>query len=202
VLYTANQGGKASVFLFDESLRTLRLNVVGAKLVAHIEADRVRVELFDPAELSPGEFNSRVHRAVEAGAELVVIDGLNGYLRAMPGEQLLRLHLHELLAYLNAANVTALLIVNQRGTLPPEVESELDVDYLADSVLIYRNYEHQGEIRSAIAALQHRGARLDRTLREFAVTTEGIVIGEPLKYLRGVLSGTPRATDEYVQPKT
>jgi circadian clock protein KaiC len=202
VLYTANQGGKASVFLFDESLRTLRLNTVGAKLVAHIEADRVRVESLDPAELSPGEFNSRVHRAVEAGVELVVIDGLNGYLRAMPGEQLLRLHLHELLAYLNAANVTALLIVNQRGTLPPDVESELDVDYLADSVLIYRNYEQQGEVRGAIAALQHRGARLDRTLREFAVTAEGIVIGEPLRNLRGVLSGTPISTDEYVRPKT
>jgi circadian clock protein KaiC len=195
VLHAANNGDKASVFLFDESLRTLRLNIVGRQILPHIETKRVRVEQIDPAELSPGEFSARVRGAVDAGARLIVIDGLNGYLRAMPGEQLLRLHLHELLSYLSASNVTTIVIVNQRGTLASDVESELDVDYLADTVLVYRNYEYQGEVRRAVSALKHRGALLERTLRELTLSSDGIVIGEPLRNLRGLLGGAQISTD-------
>lgn len=35
----------------------------------------------------------------------------------------------------------------------------------------------------------------ERTLREFEITTHGIKVGEPLRDLRGVLSGTPEFVD-------
>jgi circadian clock protein KaiC len=59
-------------------MRTLQLNAVGAKLASPIASGQVSIDHIDPAELSPGEFTSRVRRAVEEGAQLVVIDGLNG----------------------------------------------------------------------------------------------------------------------------
>ena len=37
------------------------------------------------------------------GPRVVVIDSLNGYLNAMPGERFLIIHLHELLTYLGQA---------------------------------------------------------------------------------------------------
>jgi circadian clock protein KaiC len=195
VFHNLNQGGKASIFLFDESLRTLRLNAVGVKLASHIAAGQVKVDQIDPAELSPGEFTARVRRAVEAGAQLVVIDGLNGYLNSMPEEQLLRLHLHELLAFLNSSNVTTFLLVNQPDALATHLDGELDVSYLADTVILYRNYEYRGEVRRALSVLKHRGASLERSLRELTVTGEGLVIGEPLTDFRGVLTGTPLLDD-------
>ena len=201
VRQNVSQGAKASVFLFDESMRTLQLNSVGAKLASPIASGQVSVDQIDPAELSPGEFTSRVRRAVEAGSQLVVIDGLNGYLNSMPDEQLLRLHLHELLAYLNASNVTAFLLVNQSDVLKPGVDGALDVSYLADTVILYRNYEYRGEVRRALSVFQHRGAPLERTLRELRVTGEGIVIGEPLTDFRGVLTGTPLLDDRHERPK-
>jgi circadian clock protein KaiC len=201
VRHSVSQGARASVFLFDESMRTLQLNSVGAKLASPIASGQVSVDQIDPAELSPGEFTSRVRRAVEAGAQLVVIDGLNGYLNSMPDEQLLRLHLHELLAYLNASNVTAFLLVNQSDVLKPGVDGALDVSYLADTVILYRNYEYRGEVRRALSISQHRGAPLERTLRELRVTGEGIVIGEPLTDFRGVLTGTPLLDDRHERPK-
>jgi circadian clock protein KaiC len=191
VLHSVSQGGKAAIFLFNESMRTLQLNVLGAKLASHIAGGQVSVDQIDPAELSPGEFIARVRKAVEASAQVVVIDGLNGYLNSMPDEQLLRLHLHELLAYLNASNVTTFLLVNQPHTLASQVDEALDVSYLADTVVLYRNFEFRGEVRRALSILQHRGAPLERTLRELTVTGEGIVIGEPLTGFRGVLTGTP-----------
>ncbi len=195
VLHNVSLGTKASVFLFDESVRTMQLNAVGAKLAERITAGQVSVDQIDPAEVSPGEFTSRVRRAVEAGAQIVVIDGLNGYLNAMPDEQLLRLHLHELLAYLNASNVTSFLLVNQPGDLVPDVDGNLDVSYLADTVILYRNYEHHGEVHRALSVLKHRGASLERTVRELTMSREGIVIGKPLKDFRGVLTGTPWMND-------
>lgn len=200
VHHNLSQGRQASIFLFDESLRTLQLNAVGAMLVSKIAAGQVSVDQIDPAELSPGEFIARVRKAVEARAQLVVIDGLNGYLNSMPDEQLLRLHLHELLAYLNASNVTTFLLVNQPHTLAPGVDDELDVSYLADTVILYRNYEYRGEVRRALSVLQHRGASLKRTLRDLTVTVEGIVIGEPLTDFRGVLTGTPLMDDRHERP--
>jgi circadian clock protein KaiC len=201
VHHNLSQGSKASIFLFDESLRTLRLNVVGAMLESGIVAGQVSVDQIDPAELSPGEFIARVRQAVEASARLVVIDGLNGYLNSMPDEQLLRLHLHELLAYLNASNVTTFLLVNQPHTLAPDIDNELDVSYLADTVILYHNYEYRGELRRALSVLQHRGASLERTLRELTVTGEGIVIGEPLSEFRGVLTGAPLMDDRHERPE-
>jgi circadian clock protein KaiC len=119
----------------------------------------------------------------------------------MPDEQLLRLHLHELLAYLNASNVTAFLLVNQSDVLKPGVDGALDVSYLVDTVILYRNYEYRGEVRRALSVFQHRGAPLERTLRELRVTGEGIVIGEPLTDFRGVLTGTPLLDDRHERPK-
>jgi circadian clock protein KaiC len=201
VLYNLSRGAKASIFLFDESLRTLQLNAVGAKLVSHIAADQVSVDQIDPAELSPGELTARVRRAVERGTEIVVIDGLNGYLNAMPNEQFLYLHLHEILAYLNASNVTTFLLVNQPGALVPNIDGQLDVSYLADTVVLYRNYEHDGEVRSALSVLKHRGAPLERSLRELTLTGKGIVIGEPLRDFRGVLTGTPWLDNRHDRPE-
>jgi circadian clock protein KaiC len=197
VLHNVERGAKAAIFLFDESLRTLQLNAVGAKLAGHIEAGEVSVTQIDPAELSPGEFTARVRRAVETGAQIVVIDGLNGYFNAMPDEGLMHLHLHELLAYLNSSNVTTILIVNQPAAISPDSFRELDVSYLADTVIVYRNYEYQGEIHCALSIFKHRGAALKRTLREITLTSDGIVIGEPLKGFRGVLTGTPWLSDPH-----
>jgi circadian clock protein KaiC len=201
VHHSLSQGGNASIFLFDESLRTLQLNAVGAMLASKLASGQVSVDQIDPAELSPGEFIARVRKAVEAGAQLVVIDGLNGYLNSMPDEQLLRLHLHELLAYLNASNVTTFLLVNQPHTLTPAVDDQLDVSYLADTVILYRNYEYRGEVRRVLSVLQHRGASLERSLRELTLTGEGMAIGEPLTDFRGVLTGTPVLDDRHERPE-
>jgi circadian clock protein KaiC len=200
VHHNLSQGDKASIFLFDESQRTMRLNVVGAMLASRIASGQVSVDQIDPAELSPGEFIARVRKAVEAGAQVVVIDGLNGYLNSMPDEQLLRLHLHEFLSYLNTANVTTFMLVHQSHTLTRAVEDELDVSYLADTVILYGNYEYRGDVRRALSVLQHRGASLERTLRELTVTGEGIVIGAPLTEFRGVLTGSPLMEDGHERP--
>uniref|UniRef100_UPI001954939F hypothetical protein n=1 Tax=Klebsiella michiganensis TaxID=1134687 RepID=UPI001954939F len=73
-------------------------------------------EQVDAAELTPGEFAHRVRHLVdEREAKTVVIDSLNGYQAAMPEENSLTLHMHELLQYLNRQGATTFLTVAQHG---------------------------------------------------------------------------------------
>ena len=85
---------------------------------------RLQIEQVDPAELSPGEFIDRIRNSVEQnGTKLLVLDSLNGLLAAMPGEEYLVLHMHELLSYLGQRGVTTILVLSQAGILGSNITS-------------------------------------------------------------------------------
>jgi circadian clock protein KaiC len=129
---------------------------------------------------------------VADGAKIVVIDSLNGYLNAMPGEKYLNNQLHELTSFLNQQGVITILILAQHG-LVSATESPVDLSYLADAVISLRYFEAAGEVKQALSVIKKRSSRHEKTIREFKlVTGRGIRIGEPLKEFQGVLSGIPR----------
>jgi circadian clock protein KaiC len=134
-----------------------------------------------------------VHAIVDAandGASVIVIDSLNGYLNAMPSEQFLTLHLHELLSYLGQRGVTTVLVMTQHGIVANDAISPVDASYLADTVMLLRYFEAAGEVRQAISVIKKRTGRHERTIRELRFD-KGLVVGEPLRNFQGVLSGTP-----------
>jgi circadian clock protein KaiC len=147
----------------------------------------------DPAELSPGAFAHEVRRAVNAGATVVVIDSLNGYLNAMPEERFLTTHLHELFAYLNQKGVLTIIVVAQHGMLVGSGgHGDVDVSYLADTVLLFRYYEAAGEVAQALSVFKKRTGAHERTIRELRIGADGIHVGEPLRQLRGIMTGVPQ----------
>jgi circadian clock protein KaiC len=191
VAHAATQGKRSAVYLFDERVRTASSSTAAKRLQPYIQNGLVHLQQVDPAELSPGEFSHRVRRAVERdGAEFVVIDGLNGYLAAMPGERHLVLQLHELLTYLGQKGVTTFLMVAQHGMFG-SMASPVDVSYLADAVILFRYFEFRGSVRQALSVFKRRGGDHERTIRELRITEDGVRIGEPLHSFRGVLTGVP-----------
>lgn len=194
VASAADRGHVGAMFIFDESLATLldRSDGLGIRLRHHVEAGRVKVHPIDPAELSPGEFSQTVRYAVERdGAAIVVLDSLNGYLNAMPGERFLHIQLHEILAYLGQKGVATLLVSAHQGLIGSAMTSPVDATYLADAVILLRYFEARGEIRQAISVVKRRGGEHERTIREFRLEAGGIRLGEPLTRFRGVLTGVP-----------
>jgi circadian clock protein KaiC len=197
-LQLARHGERASMFLFDESDRTLRERARGLGMAIDdlVDEGRIGLRQVDPGELSVGELVQLVRDEVEQQqARLVVIDSLNGYLNAIPDERFLTLQLHELLSYLGQRGVTSLLVMAQSGMIG-QMASPVDASYLADSVILLRYFEAFGEVRQAISVLKRRGGRHERTIREFRFSPEGIRIGEPLTQFRGVLTGVPTYTGE------
>jgi circadian clock protein KaiC len=187
------RGERAAFFLFDERLPTLLVRSAALRmdLRPHMEAGRLRIRQIDPAELSPGEFATSVRNAVEVdGAKVVVVDSLNAYLQAMPEDRHLTLQMHELLSYLGQRGVVTLMILGQHG-LVGDIRSDVDLSYLADTVLLLRYFEADGEVRKAISVVKTRTSDHERTIREFRVGPGGLTIGSPLRSLQGILTGVP-----------
>jgi circadian clock protein KaiC len=193
MLAALERGQKATYYLFDEGLGTLlaRSAALGMDVRRYAESGKLNLQQVDPAELSPGEFATAARTAVEVhGSTFLVIDSLNAYLQAMPGEQYLTLQMHELLSYLNQLGVTTILILGQHGILG-EVRSDVDLSYLSDVLVSYRFFEAKGELRSAMAVVKSRASAHERTIREFKLGPDGLQVGEALRDFEGLLSGLP-----------
>ncbi|WP_375508519.1 ATPase domain-containing protein [uncultured Caballeronia sp.] len=187
------RGERCMYYLFDETLRTLllRSKALGMDLSPFLESGQLTLRQIDPAEMSPGQFTSDVRDAVEEeGVRYVAIDSLNAYLQAMPGERYLLLQMHELLGYLNQRGVVTMLVLGQHGIVG-EVETDIDISYLSDTMILFRYFEHQGEVLTALAAVKSRGSAHERTIRQFRLARGGIEVSEALRDFDGVLAGLP-----------
>ncbi|MBC8635968.1 AAA family ATPase [Caballeronia sp. EK] len=187
------RGEKAALFVFDEELGLLfdRVRVMGIDLEAMRDAGSLHIEQVDAAELSPGEFAHRVRASVDtARAKTVVVDSLNGYQAAMPEENALVLHVHELLQYLNRQGANTFLTVAQHG-LVGDMKAPVDVTYLADTVILLRYFEALGRVRRAVSVIKKRTGAHEESIREFRIGKKGLVLGAPLEDFQGVLRGVP-----------
>ncbi|HXG55931.1 MAG TPA: ATPase domain-containing protein [Vicinamibacterales bacterium] len=107
-----------AIYLFDErrSILLHRSDALGMNMSEHVRSGRVTIDQIEPGELSPAEFAHRVCARVNRdGSRVVMIDSLNGYLHAIPSSHSPLVRMHELVAYLNEAGVTTMLIATQHG---------------------------------------------------------------------------------------
>jgi circadian clock protein KaiC len=193
VVAAVARGEKAAMFVFDEELGLLyaRMKAIGIDLEAMQRSGNLFVDQVDAAELSPGEFAHRVRKRVDEDAiKTVVIDSLNGYQAAMPEENSLILHMHELLQYLNRQGAATFMTVAQHG-LVGDMKAPIDVTYLADTVILLRYFEAMGRVRRAMSVIKKRTGMHESTIREYRINDRGLTIGAPLDGFQGVLRGVP-----------
>jgi circadian clock protein KaiC len=192
------RGDKAALFVFDEELGLLlrRMKGMGIDLEAMRLSGKLFIEQVDAAELTPGEFAHRVRERVDEDAiKTVVIDSLNGYQAAMPEENSLILHMHELLQYLNRRGIATFMTVAQHG-LVGDMKAPVDVTYLADTVILLRYFEALGSVRRAISVIKKRTGAHESTIREYRIDARGITVGSPLSGFQGILRGVPMYVGE------
>lgn len=198
MLATLERGERAAYFLFDEGIGTLvtRCASLGMDIRPYLDNGMLSLQQVDPAEMSPGEFTSRVRQTVEnEGAKFICIDSLNAYLQAMPGEKYLLLQMHELLNYLNQLGLITFMILGQHGFIG-DMRSEIDLSYLSDAILLFRFFESRGQILTAVSAMKSRTQAHERAVREFKLSARGLQVGESLKGFEGVMAGLPNYRGE------
>ena len=193
LLAAVARGEKAAMFVFDEELGLLmsRMKDFGIDLERMRQTGQLLIEQVDAAEKSPGEFAHMVRKRVdEDDIKTVVIDSLNGYQAAMPEENSLILHIHELLQYLNRRGAATFMTVAQHG-LVGDMKAPVDVTYLADTVILLRYFEALGTVRRAMSIIKKRTGPHESTIREYRIDGHGLTIGQPLDGFQGVLHGVP-----------
>lgn len=198
----AERGERTAAFIFEETVSTLkgRASGLGMDLAPFIRSGHLSIAHLDPAEVSPGEFSDMVRSSVEKNdVRMVLIDSLNGFLQAMPGEQFLALHLHELLTYLNNRGVLTMLVLAQMGLVGSAMHTPIDVSYLADNILVLRYFEAHGQVRQAISMMKKRSGGHERSIRELNLGPGNIKVGAPLCDFQGILSGSPTSLAPLMQ---
>jgi circadian clock protein KaiC len=185
----AERGQHAMVIVFDERLQTVfqRAAALGILLKDQVDAGRIVLHQRDPAEVTPGEFAENVRREAAARkVRLVVIDSLNAYLYAMPDERLLNVHLHELLAYLSQQGVTSILIAAERMLGATEaLPQELDVSYLADTVVLLETINHDGRRAKTVTIRKRRAGPHEDVVREIRFGAQGLSVGDVIRVSPG-----------------
>jgi circadian clock protein KaiC len=193
VTAAANSGTRAVVYSFEEDRRTMldRATALGMGLQDLSGAGQVTVRDIGPGEVTIDEFTRQVRRAVEGDdAGVVMIDGVTGYERAFQTENTTQ-QLVNIGRYLRNMNVTG-LVTNEVHRITGEFRvTEQEMSHLADSIIVLRHVEYRGELRKVIGVLKMRTQSFEHRLRRFEITEQGLVVGEPLSNLRGILTGTP-----------
>jgi circadian clock protein KaiC len=195
MLAAAERGERSVIYAFDERASTLLLRSakLGMDIRPHLASGRIVLRQIDPAEMSPGAFTQLVRNEVEGEdpARLVAIDSLDGYLLAMPEDNHLMLHLHELLSYLNQRGVATFLLNPQQG-LVGTMQARINLSYIADAIVLFRFFEAGGRVRKALSVIKNRAGAHEDTIRELRIEEGlGIRVGSPLTQFHGVLTGTP-----------
>lgn len=194
VASAAKNNFSSAIFSFDENvgISLMRAKALGVDLPPAVSDGRVILQQVDPAELSPGELAFKIKRLVEKqGIRVLLIDSLNGYMNAMPGEQYLLLQLHEMLSYLGSAGVLTIMTLAQHGLIG-HMQTPVDLTYLADAVLLLRFFESEGAINKAVSVIKKRSGNHEKLIRELILENGAITVGKPLVDFHGVLTGTPQ----------
>jgi circadian clock protein KaiC len=191
----AERDERSVLYLFEEGARTLRKRseAIGIPVEEMREHGTLAVEEMEALRYSPQEFAAVVREEVEErDAEIVMLDGIGGYRLTLQGDdERLNRRLHALGRYLNNHGVTTFFVDETRDVIGEFHATSENLSYLADNIVFLRHVEIDGELRKAIGVLKKRTSGYERTLREFEITSDGIAVGEPLRGMRGVLSGSP-----------
>lgn len=184
----------ALVYLFEESEQLLRQRCeeIGMPLNSFLENDNLKITTVNSLEYNPIEFSNLVRYDVEKeDSDILLLDSITGYYLSFVNEyytqfDLLK-HLHNLSNYLTNQGITVLM-TNEMENITGEFKtSDFGISYLADNIVFLRYLEMNGELNKAIGVLKKRLSNFEKTIREFEITEKGLVVGKPLKNVRGIL---------------
>jgi len=196
----ARHGRKSVLYSFEEKPRTMlsRSESIGIPVREMLHDESLVIEEITPDELTLDEFTHRIRTEVEENdVEIVMIDGITGYQRAFSRTDDSTAHrLAKIGRYLRNMNVTG-LITNEVHQITGDFRAtEQRMSHLADSIVLLRHVEYKGELRKIIGVLKMRTSDFEKGLRMLEFTEDGLLVGEPLSDLRGILTGTPEWHDE------
>ena len=190
------QGEPGIVAMFEELPAEYieRASKFGIDLTTPLEAGLLKIIYLRPLDLSVDETVHEVVNAVhEIGCKRLVIDSLVGFALALaPGFRAdFRESLYRMIAALTRLGVTIISTVEIEENFNSLGLSNFAVSFLADDILRMRYVSINGQLRKMLMVVKMRRSQHSIDMREYQITTDGMVIGAPLRGFRGLTTGIP-----------
>ena len=176
-----------------ERLR-LKAETMGLDLAAAEQRGDVEFLWYPMGEHILDELAHRLLDAVRRrGVKRLVIDGISGFQQAaLEPERIVRFW-SALSNELRALGVTTLHTLEMPELTGPELRVPVDgISSLAEVMVLLRYVELRSRLFRLISLFKVREGAFDPTIREFAITDSGIVVGKPFEGVEAVLSGMAR----------
>jgi len=189
----ASRNERAVMYSFEESAEVIvkRSKLIGVPIDKMIKNGTLEIKSIEPFSYSPDEFSMMVRKDIEEnGTKIVLLDSIGGYTLTVREENALE-RIHALCIYMSNIGVTGFLISETPNVTGDFVTTNLHASYLADNIIFLRYLELDGGLKKAIGILKKRLSDFENTIREYSITQGGISVGEPMRNLRGILSGNP-----------
>lgn len=126
-------------------------------------------------------------------AKRVVIDSLSGFELAVAPtfREDFRESLFRMVAVLSGLGVTVVMTSELEDRYTDLRFSPYGSAFLTDAIIVERYIEIDSRFKRVLAVVKVRGSAHSNELREFDITDQGIIIGDPVGDYEGLLSGHP-----------
>jgi circadian clock protein KaiC len=132
--------------------------------------------------------------AVQAiGAKRLLIDSLSGFEMALaPAFRTdFRESLYRMIGALTRIGVTIVSTVETQDQFTEFTLSSYAISFLSDDIIRLRYVSINGQMRKMMVVIKMRRSKHSHDMREFEITTGGVVVGERLTGYRGLTTGVP-----------
>jgi len=194
------QGQPGIVAVFEERTDeyTERANSFGLDLNTALDDGSLTVMYLRPLDLSVDE---TVHEMLEmikkTGAKRLVIDSLAGFEMALaPGFRTdFREALYRMIFSLTGTGITILSTLEMEESFKELPFSPFLISFLTDDIIRLRYVEIEGQLRKIMMIVKMRGGNHSKDIREYEITSKGVVIGERLTGYDHLITGVPRRVE-------
>lgn len=191
------QGEPGIVAVFEERPEEYvgRAGSFGLDLDAALQEGNLKVIYLRPLDLSVDETMHEILQAVKiTGARRLVIDSLAGFEMALaPGFRAdFRESLYRMIFALTGIGITILSTVEMEESFTELLFSTYSISFLTDDIIRLRYVEIGSQLRKVMMVLKMRGGAHSRDIREYEITSRGVVIGERLTGYDHLITGIPK----------
>ncbi|MEW5937758.1 MAG: ATPase domain-containing protein [Candidatus Thermoplasmatota archaeon] len=188
----AGNGEKGLIIGFEEPPSVLRRNAAGIGLdIAALEKKGlVEIMHTTPYHLSANKHLAEVRERLK-GVSRVMVDSVSDYEIAIPEEEL-KTFLSTLISEFKARGITSVLTAETPELMGASAITDKGTSYIVDTIIMMRFVEIGSEMKKALNVLKMRGSRHVTEIREYGITSSGLVIGRKFEGVEGVFTGSPR----------
>ncbi len=193
-----NEPGVIAIFEERPEKYVERANHLGLGVDEMIRNGKLQVIYLRPLDLSVDEALRAVLDAVrKLGAQRVVIDSMNGFELALAPafRQDFRESLYRMIVALTGAGVTVVTTVETVSSFTDLRFTPHAISFLSDDIILQRYIEIDGQLRRIMLIVKMRGGNHSKDIREYEITSQGLVVRERLTEYHGLITGIPHKSD-------